>query len=408
MTADLLDLSAWLTQCGVTHVAMESTGEFWKPVYQLLEGSFTLLVVNAQHIKTVPGRKTDVRDAEWIADLLRHGLLHGSFIPPQSQRDLRDLTRQRTNLVADRATVVRRLQKVLEWSNIKLAAVVSDVMGLSARAMLEAIIGGEHDATQLANLAKGRLRSKHADLVRALEGTVREHHRFMLAQHLAQIDFLEEQIAAFDAEIVERIIPGEAGAEPPTDATSTPTPTPAPTTQGDSHACSACATWEEAVAIWDEIPGIGRRIAEQLVAEIGTDMSRFPSAEHLASWAKLCPGNHESAGKQLSGKTGQGNRWLRTALVQAAHAAVTVKDSYLGVFYRRLVSRHGAKKAIVAVAHKLLVIAYTLLSKREHYIDPGPNYLDARQKERTVRRLRDRIEQLGYTVNLQQRETVPA
>lgn len=405
MTADLLDLSAWLTQCGVTHVAMESTGEFWKPLYQLLEGSFTLLVVNAQHIKAVPGRKTDVRDAEWIADLLRHGLLHGNFIPPQPQRDLRDLTRQRTNLVADRATVVRRLQKVLEWSNIKLAAVVSDVLGLSARAMLDAIIGGEQDATLLADLAKGRLRSKHAELVRALEGTVREHHRFMLAQHLAQIDFLEEQIAAFDAEIVERVTPGTACAETMMD-TITPEVSSAQTTDGESDKPITSATWEEAVTIWDEIPGIGRRIAEQLVAEIGTDMSRFPSAAHLASWAKLCPGNHESAGKRLSGKTGQGNRWLRSALIQAAHAAVRVKDSYLSVVYRRLVSRHGVKKAIVAVAHKLLVIAYTLLSKREHYHDPGTNYLDTRRKEQTVRRLRDRIEQLGYTVNLEQQETV--
>ena len=345
MTADLLALSAWLTECGVTHIAMESTGEFWKPLYQLLEGSFTILVVNAQHIKAVPGRKTDVRDAEWIADLLRHGLLRGSFIPPQPQRDLRDLTRQRTNLVADRATVVRRLQKVLEWSNIKLASVVSDVLGLSARAMLDAIIGGEQDATQLADLAKGRLRSKQAELVRALESTVRDHHRFLLAQHLAQIDFLEEQIATFDAEIVARMTPVDACAETPIDAT-TPGCTPAPTTEGDCQSPATSATWEEAVTLWDEIPGIGRRIAEQLVAEIGTDMSRFPSAAHLASWAKLCPGNHESAGKRLSGKTGQGNRWLRSALIQAAHAAVKVKDSYLGVVYRRLVSRQGVKKTI--------------------------------------------------------------
>jgi len=408
MTADLLALSAWLTQCGVTHVAMESTGEFWKPLYQLLEGSFTVLVVNAQHIKAVPGRKTDVRDAEWIAALLRHGLLQGSFIPPQPQRDLRDLTRQRTNLVADRATVVKRLQKVLEWSNIKLASVVSDVLGLSARAMLEAIIGGEQDATQLADLAKGRLRSKHADLVRALEGTVRDHHRFMLAQHLAQIDFLEEQIAAFDAEIVDRMTAVVAPPRVTPDAAPPVVSNAATRTDDHPEDSVAPVSWEEAVALWDEIPGIGRRIAEQLVAEIGTDMSRFPSAAHLASWAKLCPGNHESAGKRLSGKTGQGNRWLRSALIQAAHAAVKVKDSYLGIVYRRLVGRHGVKKAIVAVAHKLLVIAYTLLSKREHYQDPGPNYLDARRKDQTVRRLRDRIEQLGYAVNLEPREAVSA
>lgn len=412
MTADILALSAWLTQMGVTHVAMESTGEYWKPLYQLLEGNFTLLVVNAQHIKAVPGRKTDVKDAEWIADLLRHGLLHGSFIPPQPQRDLRDLTRQRTNLIADRATVVKRLQKVLEWSNIKLASVVSDVMGLSARAMLDAIIGGEADAEQLASLAKGRLRSKHAALIQALEGTVRDHHRFMLAQHLDQIDFLEQQIVAMDSEIVARVTPAPMEPDTPTEDIVTwsaegvgTTPT-APAHTSQAADADASVTWAEAVRIWDSIPGIGGRIAEQMVAEIGADMSRFPSAAHLASWAKLCPGNHESAGKRLSGKTGQGNRWLRSALIQAAHAAVKVKESYLGIFYRRLTARHGVKKAIMAVAHKLLVIAYTLLTKRELYQEPGPNYLDARRKDQTLRRLRDRIEQLGYTVSLESREAV--
>jgi len=406
MTVDILALAAWLTACGVTHVAMESTGEYWKPIYQLLEGSFTLLVVNAQHIKAVPGRKTDVRDAEWIADLLRHGLLQASFIPPQAQRDLRDLTRQRTNLIADRGTVVKRLQKVLEWSNIKLASVVSDVMGLSARAMLEAIVGGEANALVLASLAKGRLRAKHADLVLALEGAVRDHHRFMLAQHLAQIDFLDEQIEALDAEIVARVTP--TATEPGGSSATEVSVIERECTENGSPAApsDAPSTWAEAVRIWDSIPGIGGRIAEQLVAEIGTDMSRFPSAAHLASWAKLCPGNRESAGKRLSGKTGQGNRWLRSALIQAAHAAVKVKESYLGAFYRRLASRHGVKKAIMAVAHKLLVIAYTLLTNRELYQEPGPNYLDARRKDQTLRRLRARIEQLGYTVNLERREAV--
>lgn len=410
MTADILELSTWLTTCGVTHVAMESTGEYGKPIYQLLEGSFTLLVVNAQHIKAVPGRKTDVKDAEWIADLLRHGLLQASFIPPQTQRDLRDLTRQRTNLIADRATVVKRLQKVLEWSNIKLASVVSDVMGLSARAMLEAIVGGEANPIALASLAKGRLRAKHTDLVLALEGTVRAHHRFMLAQHLAQIDFLEEQIAALDGEIVTRVTPATVAPAPPAESVAPADGVVAtPKLLEDSSQAvggEGPVAWAEAVRIWDSIPGIGGRIAEQLVAEIGVDMSRFPSAGHLASWAKLCPGNHESAGKRLSGKTGQGNRWLRSALIQAAHAAVKVKECYLGACYRRLASRQGVKKAILAVAHKLLVIAYTLLSKREVYQEPGPSYLDARRKNQTLHRLRDRIEQLGYSVSLEPREAV--
>lgn len=406
MTVDILELSTWLTACGVTHVAMESTGEYWKPIYQLLEGSFTLLVVNAQHIKAVPGRETDVKDAEWIADLLRHGLLRGSFIPPQAQRDLRDLTRQRTNLIGDRGTVVKRLQKVLEWSNIKLASVVSDVMGLSARAMLEAIVQGEQNVLALADLAKGRLRAKHTDLVLALEGTVRDHHRFMLAQHLAQIDFLDEQIAALDTEIVARVTP-----TPPEPEVATTVDVVVPERELADERSQAVLgdappSWSEAVRIWDSIPGIGGRIAEQLVAEVGTDMSRFPSAGHLTSWAKVCPGNHESAGKRRSGKTGQGNRWLRSALIQAAHAAVRVKESYLGAFYRRLASRHGVKKAIMAVAHKLLVIAYTLLTKRELYQEPGPNYLDARRKDQTLRRLRDRIEQLGYTVSLEPCEAV--
>jgi transposase len=335
-------------------------------------------------------------------------LLQASFIPPQAQRDLRDLTRQRTNLIADRGTVVKRLQKVLEWSNIKLASVVSDVMGLSARAMLEAIVQGEANALVLASLAKGRLRAKHADLVLALEGTVREHHRFLLAQHLSQIDFLDEQIEALDAEIVARVTPPLAEPEVATATDRSVSELEVAEDRSQTVPTDVPTAWSEAVRIWDSIPGIGGRIAEQLVAEIGTDMSRFPSAAHLASWAKLCPGNHESAGKRLSGKTGQGNRWLRSALIQAAHAAVKVKESYLGAFYRRLASRHGVKKAIMAVAHKLLVIAYTLLTNRALYQEPGPNYLDARRKDQTLRRLRDRIEQLGYTVNLEPREAITA
>ncbi len=400
MTADLLALSAWLTSLEITHVVMESTGEFWKPLYNLLEASFIVLVVNAQHVKQVPGRKTDVKDAEWLAELLAHGLLRGSFIPPLPQRDLRDLTRQRTNLVRERATVVNRLHKVLEWANLKLTSVATNIVGVSARAMLEAIVDGQGDAAALAELAQGRMRSKRKALEQALTGRVRDHHRFLIAKHLIHIDFLDEQIAEYDEQILAHI-----AAQSPTPA---PVDAPSPTV-GPGRSISAAVpsdevvplSWEEAVSIWDDIPGIGRRVAEQLVAEIGTDMSRFPSAAHLASWARIAPGNNQSAGKHHSGKTGHGNQWLRSALIQAAHAAVKVKESYLAAFYHRLVGRRGKKKAIVAVAHKILTIAYTLLQKRERYQEPGATYWDERRKDQLVHRMRNRIERLGYTVQLE-------
>jgi transposase len=271
-TAELLNLAAWLLTLEVTHVAMESTGEFWKPVYNLLEGSFTVLVVNAAHIKYVPGRKTDVKDAEWIAELLAHGLLRPSFVPPAPQRALRDLTRQRTHLIQERASVVQRMQKVLEWANIKLASVVSDITGVSARAMLQALVEGQTDLTALADLAKGRLRSKQAELEQALRGTLLEHHAFMISQHLALLDVFDEQIAAFD----ERIQAAIEGTRP-ADGPATP--------EGASAPSGAWA----AQAIVDAIPGIGSRVAETIVAELGTDMSRFPSAGHASSWAGLAP-----------------------------------------------------------------------------------------------------------------------
>jgi len=393
MTADLLALSDWLTSKPITHIAMESTGEFWKPVYNLLEGQFEILVVNARHVKTVPGRKTDVKDAEWLADLLRHGLLQGSFIPPRPQRDLRDLTRQRMNLVQDRVTVVNRLHKVLEWANLKLTSVATDVTGVSARAMLEALLQGQVDAQSLAELARGRMRSKLPELERALTGRVREHHRFLIANHLAQIDFLDEQIAVFDAEIVTRIEPSEL----PPDQTGQADPTP----PADAHDSVAALSWDAAVALLDTIPGIGRRAAEQILAEIGPDMSRFPTEAHIASWARLSPGNNESAGKRYSGRTGHGNRFLRTCLVQAAHAAVRVKDSYFRSFYRRLAGRRGVKRAIVAVAHRILVAAYHMLIRREPFRELGATYLDERNQTKVVKGATRRLEQLGYRVTLE-------
>ncbi|HCF26914.1 MAG TPA: IS110 family transposase, partial [Cyanobacteria bacterium UBA11049] len=295
-TKELLALSDWLSIKGVTHVAMESTGEYWKPVYNLLETTFTVLVVNAQHIKNVPGRKTDVKDAQWIAQLLQHGLLRGSFIPPLPQRDLRDLTRHRTTLVREKAAVVNRLQKVLEWANVKLASVVTDVMGVSARKMLSAIVEGQDDAGTLAELAVGSLRRKQSQLEQALSGRIRAHHRFLIASHLSHIDFLDEQITSFDTQIATHI-----------QAQSLPEAIPSSSQTELESLPERCVvmhpsplTWEQAVVLLDTIPGVGRETAELLLAEIGIDMSRFPTAAHLARWARVCPGNHESAGKRYT------------------------------------------------------------------------------------------------------------
>jgi transposase len=403
MTTELLLLSDWLTSKGISHVAMESTGELWKPLYNLLEGNFTILVVNAHHMHNVPGRKTDVKDADWIAELLAHGLLKGSFIPPEPQRDLRDLTRQRTILVRERADVVRRLHKVLEWANLKLASVATDVVGVSARAMLEAIVDGQSDVTALAELARGRMRSKRAELEQALEGRVREHHRFLLAKHLLHIDFLDEQLADYDEQITVHIqAQPPLPPQPPTGEEDEAASAPATSSTPPDAASEAVAlSWEEAVTIWDGIPGIGRRVAEQLVAELGVDMSQFPSAAHAASWAKLSPGQNVSGGKRYSSRIGKGNQWLRSMLIQAAQAAVKVKASSLATFYQRLVARRGVKKAIVAVAHKLLVIAYTLVRKRERYQERGAAALDERHKDRVLQRMQRRFEQLGYKVHLE-------
>ena len=365
MTADILSFSDWLASAGCTHLAMESTGVYWKPIYNLLEGLFEILVVNAQHIKALPGRKTDVRDAEWIADLLQHGLLRASFIPSSNQRELRDLTRHRSTLVSERARIVNRLQKVLEDTNIKLASVASDITGVSARKMLQALLDGERDVTVLAELAKGRMRSKQALLEQALCGRMREHHAFMIAEHLGHIDYLDESISRFTTEINRRLI-------------------------------------EEVkeIELLDTIPGVSARTAEILLAEIGTDMARFPSAKHLSSWAGMCPGNNESAGKRKTGKTRKGSKWLRQVLTEAAHGAAATKNTYLGALYRRLAPRRGTRKALVAVGHAILVIVYHVLKRGEPYQDLGANYFDERDQLNVRRRLVRRLEQLGYQVNL--------
>lgn len=408
MTQDLLALSDWLTSLAITHVAMEATGEFWKPVHTILEASFTVLIVNAHHIKTVPGRKTDVKDAEWIADLLRHGLLRASFIPPLPQRDLRDLTRQRTNLVHDRATVVNRLQKVLEWANLKLTSVATDVTGVSARAMLEGIVAGEADPAALAELAHGRMRTKRAALEQALTGRVRDHHRYLIAQHLVHLDFLDEQIDELEQQIAQ-MIAADAPTDVPPAGGVRGEPLPQAAEEGAAEAgAGSVMGWSDAVEVLDTIPGVGRTAAEQIVAEIGTDMGRFASAAHLASWAKVCPGNNESAGKRRSGATGQGNRWLRTVLVQAAWAAVRVKDSHLASVYHRLAGRRGVKKAIMAVAHRILVAAYYMLRGQEPYREPGAPPADEQRKAQVLNRMLKRIEKLGYTVRLEPIDAVAA
>lgn len=367
MSADLLELSDWLVGQGITHIAMESTGEFWKPIFNILEGTFEVILVNAQHLKTVPGRKTDVKDAEWIAELLQHGLLKASFIPPVAQRELRDLTRYRSSFIREKATLVNRVQKVLEDANIKLASVASNVMGVSGRAMLQALSEGTTDAETLADLALGRLRQKRDQLIKSLEGRVKAHHRFILAELLCQIDSLEETITRFDQQILQ-----------------------------------ACVPFEEGVALLDTIPGVARQAAETIVSEIGTDMSRFPDADHLASWAGVAPGNRESAGKRYSGKTRKGSRALRTVLVQAAHAATHTKDTYLAAQYRRLAGRRGKKRALMAVAHSILVMAYHMLSRHEPYHERGATYFDRVRPEQTAKRLVKHLERLGYSVAIQQ------
>jgi len=366
MTADLLELADWLTAAGCTHVAMESTGVYWKPIYNLLEDQFTLLLVNPKHFRAVPGRKTDVRDAEWLADLLRHGLLRGSYVPARPERELRELTRYRTALVHERSDEINRLHKTLEGANIKLGSVASDLMGRSGRRMLAALAAGTTDAGELADLAKDKLRKKLPELQRALAGRMGAHQRFLLQQQLAHIEFLERTIEQVSAEIQERLRPFEAELEG-----------------------------------LQTIPGMGRRVAELLVAEIGTDMNRFPTAGHLASWAGMCPGQNESAGKRKSGRTRRGSPWLRSALVEAAHGAARSKGTYLGAQARRLKPRLGWKKTMVAVGHSILVRAYYVLQRGTRYEEPGAAYFIERDRQALERRHVRALERLGYHVTLE-------
>ena len=366
MTADLLTLRDWLGAHGVTHVAMESTGVYWKPIYYILEEAFTCLLVNAAHMHNVPGRKTDVQDCVWIAQLLEQGLLRGSFVPPAPIRELRDLTRYRKSLIQERTREAQRLHKVLEDAGIKLASVATDILGVSGRAMLEALVQGTTDPVVLAELAKGRLRAKLPALHQALTGRFRQHHAFLVGELLAHWDYLEEAIERVSEHIADQLRP-----------------------------------FAEALQRLDAIPGINRRVSEAVVAEIGLDMSPFASASHLSSWSSLCPGHHESAGKHTSGKTRKGNRWLRTALTEAALAAIRVKDSRFAARYRRVMRHRGHKKAVLAVAHTLLVIIYHMLREHTSYQELGAVYLNRHDQEHATRRAVKQLERLGHRVILE-------
>jgi transposase len=367
-TVFLLQLVDWIKQHNCTHVAMESTSVYWKPIVNLLEAEdIEFLVVNAQHMKAVPGRKTDVKDAEWIAKLLRHGLLKASYIPDRNQRELRELVRYRRSIIEERARQHNRIQKVLEGANIKLGSVVSDVLGVSARDMLDAIADGEEDPEKLANFARRTMKKKKEELKLALKGYINSRQRLMLKTILGHIDFLTEQIEMLDQEVADRV---------------------------SSH--------QEDVARLDSIPGIATRMAEQILSEIGTDVkNQFPTAAHMCSWAGLVPGQNESAGKRKSAKTKKGNKYLRSALTEAAHS-VRGSKNYLGALYRRTASRKGKKRAGIVVAHAMLRISYYLLTRKEMYVDLGEDYFDKQRQQSIVRHSLRRLESLGYTVTLEE------
>jgi transposase len=364
-TTGLLALSDWLDGHEVTHVAMEATGVYWKPVWHILEGWFELTLANAAHVKNVPGRKTDVNDATWIADLLAHGLVRGSFVPPASIQELRVLTRARKQLVREKASHVQRLEKTLEDANLKISAVLSDIMGESGRAMLDAIIAGEADPEQLAKLANKRVRATRATLVEALRGRITKHHRFMLALHLEQVDALARSIARVEKEV------------------------------GDS-----LAPFREAAELLTTMPGVSHVAAAVIVAEIGVDMSRFPTAAHLVSWAGLCPKSDESAGKRRSTRVRKGGTWLKTTLVQAAWAAIRVRGSYLQAQFFRLRARRGPKKAILAVAASMLTAAYHMIKNRQPYRDLGAEHFQHADREKVAKRLVRKLTDLGFEVEL--------
>jgi transposase len=386
MTAELLKLHDWLSEWEVQQVAMESTADYWKPVFNILEGGYEVFLVNAQHVKKVPGRKTDAKDAEWLAELMLHGLLKASFIPAKPQRALRELTRYRSTLVRERARVANRVEKLLESTNIKLSSVVTDVMGVSAKAMLTELSTGATDPQALAELAKGRLRLKLKELEAALTGTVEPHQRFILAQQLGHIDFLDEQIETISQQIsqyLDQMAPPPADQADPTDPPAEPP-----------------LSWSAAVELLDTIPGVDQRTAEVILAEIGLDMRQFPTPDDLASWAGFAPGNYQSGGKRYSGRTPKGNRPIGSALNQAAWAASRTKGTFLKARFHRLAARRGKKRAIVAIGRSILVSIWHMLARHQPYQDLGADYFDQRKKEVKVSYLTKQLARLGFSVQL--------
>jgi transposase len=371
MTRELLEMVDWLLGKRVTHVAMESSGVYWRPLFNVLEGrGVELLVVNARHVKAVPGRKTDVKDAEWLADLLRHGLLKASFVPDRSQRELRELVRYRKTLVEEHARMVTRIQKVLEGANIKLSSVASNVVGKSGKAMLEQLAAGNEDAEAMAELAWSNLRSKRGQLREALVGSMGAHQRFMLQSHLRLVEKMEAEIESVNAQLEERMRP-----------------------------------FESQIGLLDQIPGIGITSAQQILAEIGVDMSRFPTAGHLASWARVCPGLNESGGKRHPASTGAGNPWLRSTLIEVALAAVKAgrrQPNFFSARYHRLSARRGPKRAAMAVAHSLLIAIYNMLRNGSYFVDLGPTHYDQRRRDLIAKRSVRRLEELGFKVSIEE------
>lgn len=402
MTAELIELKDWLLKQGATHAAMESTGVLWKPIYNVLEEHMEVWLCNARHVSNVPGRKTDVKDCDWLAQLMQCGLLHPSFVPPRTVRDLRDLTRTRTCLEDDKTRVANRIHKVLEDANIKLSAVATDILGMSGRAMLQKIIDGQTDPAELASLAKGRLKSKKPQLEQALRGYVSEHHRFMLRLELEQLRSLEAMVSVLDERIVEVMSKADA-ANAREEAASAKAQPPQPAETVEEKPAEAKKVEKPplpflaALKLLIAIPGIKQRSAENILAEIGTDMKQFPTERQFSSWAGMCPGNNVSAGRSKSGATTKGNNWLRRSLCQGAWAASRAKKSSLSGMFRRLVRRRGAQRSIVAVGHSLLTSIYHMLKGHLEYKDLGPDYY-VKLNKTSEHKMVKHLERLGYKV----------